>query len=233
MNQNQKVVMISGGNRGIGLATVNRLLANGWQVSIGCRNPKDSALPQGNNVAAFFYDASLPESEEFWLKETLSTFGKLDALVINAGIMILGSVLDVTQVDYEKTFEINLTSPWRLSRLAWSSLKASGHGKIVIMSSLSGKRVASAASGLYSMSKFAVTGLTHALRLAGVDDHIRVTAICPSYVATDMAQAISHVPMEKMTQPETIANIIDMVLNLPFEASVAEVPVHWNFEASY
>lgn len=233
MSQHQKVVMISGGNRGIGAATVSQLVSKGWRVSIGCRNPDDANTPTGDNVAAFFYDAGSAESEKIWLDNTVKTFGRVDALIINAGVMILGSVIDATESEYQKTFEVNVTSPWRLSKLVWPYLKASGHGKIIIMSSLSGKRVASAASGLYSMSKFAVTGLTHALRLAGVDDHIRVTAICPSYVATEMAQSITDLPMEKMTQPDTIATVIDMLLHLPFEASIAEVPIHWNAEASY
>lgn len=233
MYPESRVAMISGGNRGIGLAAARQLLAEGWCVSIGCRHIDGVDIPPGERVGIFHYNAEDPDSEKKWLTETINQFGQVDALIINAGIMIQGSVINATDEEYRKIFEVNVTAPWRLSKLVWPALKSSGNGKIVIMSSLSGKRVASSESGLYSMSKFAVTGLTHALRLAGVDDRIRVTAICPSYVATDMAKSITDLAPEKMTSPESIATLILTVLNLPFEASVAEIPVHWNYESMY
>ncbi|WP_244968388.1 SDR family NAD(P)-dependent oxidoreductase [Rosenbergiella australiborealis] len=233
MHSVPKVAMISGGNRGIGLATARQLLAEGWYVSIGCRQTEISDLSKGESVSVFYYNAQDPESEKQWFSDTISKFGRVDALIINAGIMTPGTVIDATDDEYQQIVEINVTSPWRLSKLVWPALKKSGNGKIVIMSSLSGKRVASAGSGLYSMSKFALTGLTHALRLTGAEERIRVTAICPSYVATDMAKSITDLSPEKMTQPESIATLILTVLKLPFEAGVAEIPVHWNVEPMY
>src|SRR5690606_41521504 len=82
-------------------------------------------------------------------------------------------------------------APRRLAKAAWEALAASGRGRVIILASLSGKRVKSAAAGSYSLSKFAAVALAHALRHAGFDKGIRATAVCPGFVATDMARALT------------------------------------------
>ena len=109
--------------------------------------------------------------------------------------------------------EINLLAPQRLAREAWPHLAACGRGRVVILSSLSGLRVASAASGSYAISKFAATGLAHSLRHAGWALGIRATAICPGFVATEMAAAATDTPLTEMTQPEDIARLVEMALS--------------------
>jgi NAD(P)-dependent dehydrogenase (short-subunit alcohol dehydrogenase family) len=98
------------------------------------------------------------------------------------------------------------------------------------MASLSGKRVKSAGAGLYALSKFAAVGLAHALRQCGKEVGVRSTAVCPSYIATDMAASLTGTPPAELTQPEDIARIVQLVLELPSTASIAEIPVHWTVE---
>jgi len=111
---------------------------------------------------------------------------------------------------------------------AWPSLRKSGNGRVIILGSLSGKRVASKGSALYSVSKFAAVGLAHALRYEGWDDGIRATAICPGLVATDMGEtaAAGMLPADKMTQPEELAKITMDVIALSNTTSVAELHIN-------
>ena len=107
-------------------------------------------------------------------------------------------------------------------------LRASGAGRIVNVASLSGKRVANANAG-YAMSKFAVVALTHALRRAGWAEGVRATALCPSFVETDMTRGADF-PREEMSKPEDLAAMVELLLRLPGSAVVAEVLVNCRLE---
>ncbi len=83
------------------------------------------------------------------------------------------------------------------------------------------------------MSKFAVVALGHALRQCGKESGVRSTIICPSFVATDMGNALAGRDSNELTQPEDIARIVHMVLELPVTASISEIPVHFSVEDCY
>jgi len=125
---------------------------------------------------------------------------------------------------------VNVKAPRRLAKAAWTPLCESGRGRVVILASLSGKRVKSATAGSYSLSKYAAVALAHAIRQAGFDRGVRATAICPGFVATDMAAALTDLPADQLTQPADLARIIAMLLSLPNEASVAEFAVNCQLE---
>ena len=161
-----RVAMISGASRGIGAAIATRLVSQGWSVSLGLRTP--SACPvSGPQVLACHFDALDAASEAAWVAATMRHFGRLDALVHNAGMHSGKTVLEASDEDFDTLFHVNVKSPMRLTRHAWPYLAANGAGKIVTIASLSGKRVKSAHSGLYGMSKFAAVGLALALRQCG------------------------------------------------------------------
>ena len=225
------VVMISGASRGIGAATADAMLEAGWAVSLGMRDPTASRF-RDESALNCRYDALDPQSEKDWIQRTVDRFGGIDGLVLNAGIMMKRTVLEATDEDFDMMFAVNVKSPMRLSQLAWPYLERKP-GRIVIMSSLSGKRVRSSGAGLYGMSKFALTALSQALRQCGKESGIRSTAICPSYVATDMARGLASASEAELTRPEDIAAVIRLVLSLPPSASIAEVPVNWTVEECY
>lgn len=234
MNSSAKrVAMISGASRGIGAAIAKNLLEHGWCVSLGCRTPQDVVIEQDMRQLVCQFDALDPESEDRWIAQTLEKFGRIDAIVHNAGAMLPVSVLDASDEDFDLTFGINVKSPMRLSRKVWPHLVACGAGRIVTLVSLSGKRVRAERSSLYAMSKFAALALAHGLRRAGDASGIRSTAICPGYVATDMGTALTSVEPEKMTQPEDLAHLVRTVLELPTTTSIAEIPVNWTVEDQY
>ena len=229
-----RVAMISGANRGIGLAIASRLQGEGWSLSLGVRSP--AKLPEalaGAGVLTVPFDATDSTSERHWVEATMERFGRVDALVANAGIMIPKSVIDIADEEIDALFEVNVKSPLRLARAAWPHLSASGRGRIVTIVSLSGKRVKTARSASYAISKFAALALTHGLRHAGFEAGIRATAICPGFVATDMAAGITDIDMRLATQPEEIARIVSLVLDLPNTASIAEIPMNWTLEESF
>lgn len=226
----RKVAMISGASRGIGAAIAERLVDAGWAVSLGMRDPAAHAGPAADErVLVAPFDALDRRSERAWVDATLARFGRLDGLVHNAGIAPRRTVLEATDDDFDLVFNVNVKSPMRLTQHAWPHLVAS-RGRVVTMASLSGKRVKSAGAGLYALSKFAAVGLAHALRQCGKEDGVRSTAICPSYVATDMAAGLTDTPAAELTQPGDIARIVHLVLELPPTASIAEIPVHWTVE---
>ncbi len=229
-----RTAMISGANRGIGLAIASRLLDEGWSLSLGVRSP--GKLPQalaGPGILAVPFDATDRASERRWVEATMERFGRIDALVANAGIMIPKTVIEIEDEEIDALFEVNVKSPLRLARAAWPHLAASGAGRIVTIVSLSGKRVKTARSASYAVSKFAALALTHGLRHAGFEAGIRATAICPGFVATDMAAGLTNIDMSRATQPEEIARIVSLVLDLPNTASIAEIPVNWTLEDSF
>ena len=126
-------------------------------------------------------------------------------------------------------WEINVKGPLRMTRLALPHLKACGSGRIINVASLSGKRILSTGVG-YAMSKFAVIALSHATRRIAWDDGVRVTALCPGLVATDMTRDWSDFPSEDMIDPADLAELAATALALPNNASVAELLVNCRYE---
>ena len=227
-----RVVMISGASRGIGAAVASHLAAGGWSLSLGVRTPAAMSLPPGGETTLVqAYDARDRESQKAWVAATVARFGRIDAVVANAGILIPKSVVEADDAEIDEIYDVNVMAPMRLVRAAWPWLIATGQGRVITMVSLSGKRVASARSGLYATSKFAALGLAHAIRQAGWEQGVRATAICPGFVATDMAAAAPGRP-DELTQPDDIGRIVAFALDLPNTASVAEIPINWALEAS-
>lgn len=224
-----RVALVSGANRGIGRAVAEALAASGWRLSLGVRDPGTLAAPGEALVQR--YDARDPAAPAAWVAATLARFGRIDAVVANAGIMIPTSVIEAEDGEFDDLLDVNVKAPRRLVKAAWEPLKAGGRGRVAIVASLSGLRVASAGSGLYATSKFAALGLTHAIRQAGWEHGIRATAICPGFVATDMAAPLTAGrDPAALTQPAEVGRIVAFALDLPNTAAIAEIPINWALE---
>ncbi len=216
-----RVVMVSGAARGIGKATAALLAEQGWQVSAGVRDPR--------RVPGFRYEAEEEGSAEAWVATTLDRFGRLDAVVNAAGINPMARLLDADESEHDRMWRINVKGPMRVVRAAWPHLVAAGEGRVVNLSSLSGKRVANENLG-YAMSKFAVVAMTQEIRRQGFAHGIRACAVCPGFVDTDMTAKAAW-PREQMSRPEDVAELIATVLRLPNTATVGEIRVNCRFEA--
>lgn len=228
-----RVALISGAGRGIGASTAAELYRQGWNLSLGMRMPVLPDWADAEHVHLQAYDADDASAEETWVEAAVARFGRIDAIVANAGIMIPKTVIEADDADIDAMLSVNVKAPRRLAKAAWSPLSAGGRGRVIILGSLSGKRVKSPGSGSYALSKFAAVALAHGIRHAGFDLGIRATAVCPGFVATDMALSISDRPAETMTDPGDLARIIAMLLDLPNEASVAEFTINCQLEESY
>lgn len=225
-----RVAMISGASRGIGAAIARQLGDNGWRLSLGVRNPARMTADAENLVHRF--DA-MDGTEGEWVAATVARFGRIDAVINNAGIIILKSVIEADDDELMTMFRVNVQSPLRLVRAAWPHLAASGRGRVVTVASLSGKRVKSAKSGLYALTKFAAVALGHGIRQSGWELGIRSTVLCPGFVATDMARGVTGIPAAAMTQPEDLARLVGLLLDLPNTASVAELAINGQLEDSF
>ncbi|ASW03405.1 SDR family NAD(P)-dependent oxidoreductase [Paraburkholderia aromaticivorans] len=223
----QKVAMISGASRGIGLAIATELSRRGYLLSLGVRDP--SALICRFDALVFPYEARDTNAGRRWVEATIERFGHIDVLVSNAGICKHISLEDGTDELLEETLDINVKAPFRLIQAALPHLRRAGGARVVQIASLSGKRVKNLNAG-YQMSKHAAIALTHAVRRAGWDDGLRATAICPGFVNTEMATGIADLDPEAMTQPEDIARLVANTIEMPNSASVAEILVNCRHE---
>lgn len=230
--QAQRVALISGASRGIGAAIAAEMLGAGWAVSLGGRDPRTLAERHGPESETRLYahfDAVDPASAEAWVAATVERFGRIDALVNNAGSGEFVRLMDDNDDVLDRLWAINVKAPLRLTRLCIPHLAQTGQGRIVNMASLSGKRVRNAFVG-YNMTKFAVMGLTHTTRHETWDMGIRCTAVCPSFVRTEMSSYTSKVTPDEMIQPETLARMIRNNIELPNTAAVAEILVNCRLE---
>lgn len=221
-----RIVMVSGASRGIGRAVVDRLLSSGFRVSAGLRDA--SRLAESDRLMTHRYDAEDAASPIAWVNATVARWGGVDAIVNAAGINPKVRVSDEGEDDLDDMWRVNVKGPLRLVRATLPHLAVCGHGRVVNLGSLAGKRVGSNVG--YAMTKFAVVALTHGIRREGRAAGIRATVICPGYVATDMTLNDDEIPRHEMSQPGDIARLVETALMLPNNASMSEMLVHCQFE---
>lgn len=231
-----RVVMISGASRGIGRALALRLAAEGYALSLGVRRPSEAAGALGldaERVLFHAFDAANPAQAGAWVEATVARFGRIDALINNAGIL-RRVTFEEGEEHLDAMFAVNVKAPYRLIRLALPHLKRCGHGRIVNIASTDGKRYRDASVSIgYAMTKHALVALSHAARFAGWDDGVRVTALCPGAVDTELIASIPGVsPAANRIAPETLGEIVSLLLRLPDEASVAELVVNTRLEST-
>ena len=229
----QRTVLLTGASRGIGRSIARRLLTDGHRLSLGLRDPE--AL-RGTDldvkgVMHCAYDANDPSSAETWVGSTMRQWGDIDTLIHCAGILHRTPLLfaDSEEQQLDELWAINVKGPWWLTRAAWPFLVSSGHGRIQVLVSMSGKRVKGRMAG-YPVSKFALMGLCQSMRNEGWDNGIRVTAICPSWVNTDMARAVTAVAPAAMTQPDDLASLSSNLLSLPNASVPFELAMNCSLE---
>lgn len=225
--------MISGANRGVGRAIAETLHARGYTISAGARDVAalEAALAPlgGARLLCARYEAGDRDSHTAWLAATLDRFGRLDALVNNAGTSNTFSIEDGDEADLDALWTINVKGPLFLTRACLPHLKAAGSGRIVNVASLSGKRVRNE-NIAYNMTKHALMALTHGTRRIGWEHGVRATALCPSFVATDLTAGVTKVAREEMIEPGDLAELAAMAIALPNTAAMAEMLVNCRLE---
>lgn len=217
-----KVAVITGGTRGIGLATVRKFLQNGAIVAVlGSRQETvDKALAtlkkenEDYQVVGYWPDlANYTEVEDAFAK-IKERFGSLDILVNNAGISARNKLYDYPTEEFEKIMDLNVKAVFNCSKAAAIHMKEQGGGVILNTSSM--VSIYGQPSGVgYPTSKYAVNGLTKSLARELGPDNIRVNAVAPGVTKTDMVAAlpdaviqplIATIPLRRVGEPEDIAN---------------------------
>ena len=228
--------MVSGASRGIGRSIAESLLEHGFKISLGVRNPEcfaDTRFTGHQDVLISHYDATDKDGAEQWVQKTIKYFGRIDGVVNNAGIFRSVSIEKGDEADLDAMWEVNVKGPWRLLRATFPWLKKSNHGRIINVVSLSGKRLRTVGTTWYAMSKFAARALHQGCRMAGWEHGIRATAICTSYVETDMASNIKADLPSGMTAPEDVANAVLFLLSQPDRAAINELSINCSLEPEH
>ena len=192
-----RTAIITGAGRGIGLAATRRFLAEGWHVALvdidrSLLDAAMAALARPGATLALVADIAEAAQVQPAIRHAAAHFGRLDALVNNAGIAVFKPILETTPEDWSRTLAVNLTGPFLATQAAAPIMAETGGGAVVNITSISGLR-ASTLRVAYGTSKAALAHLTkqQAVELAALG--IRVNAVAPGPVDTAMAQAV-HTP---------------------------------------
>lgn len=201
-----KVVLVTGAARGIGLATANRFLADGWRVALldidgGNLARTLAALDLPGRTLGLTADVAEESQVNAALDRLRSQFGRLDALVNNAGVAVFTAAHQTAVADWQRVLAVNLTGPFLVTRAATPLLTEQG-GAIVNITSISGLR-ASTLRVAYGTSKAGLAHLTKQLAVELASAGIRVNAVAPGPVDTAMAKAV-HSPEIRKDYHDTI-----------------------------
>lgn len=206
-----KAALVTGAARGIGLATAKRFLADGWNVALldideATLDRTHAALAGSSTSFAIHCDVAERTQVADAFATVARQFGRLDALVNNAGIAIFKPILDVTYEDWSRVLAVNLTGPFLCTQAAAPLMRDSGGGAIVNITSKSGLR-ASTLRAAYGTSNAGLAHLTQqqAIELAALG--IRVNAVAPGPVDTAMAKAV-HTPDIRAAYHEASHSIV-------------------------
>jgi NAD(P)-dependent dehydrogenase (short-subunit alcohol dehydrogenase family) len=197
MTKEAAVALVTGAARGIGLAITRRLLADGWRVALLDIDEANlartmAALGRPEDTLALQADVADPDAVTAALAAVERRFGRLDALVNNAGTAIFKPLADTTHADWSRVLAVNLTGPFLCAQAAVPLMRRSGGGSIVNITSISGFR-ASTLRVAYGTSKAGLAHLTKQQAAELAQHGIRVNAVAPGPVDTAMAKAV-HSP---------------------------------------
>jgi NAD(P)-dependent dehydrogenase (short-subunit alcohol dehydrogenase family) len=193
----QKVALVTGAARGIGLAVARRFLAEGWRVALldierQLLRGAVAGLASPEVTMALHCDVSDAAAVTTALTEVERRFGRLDALVNNAGIAVFAPLLETSDEDWKRVLEVNLTGPFFCTKAAVPLMREHGGGAVVNITSISAVR-ASTLRSAYGTSKAGLAHLTKQLAVELASLGIRVNGVAPGPVETAMAKAV-HTP---------------------------------------
>ncbi|WP_226665406.1 3-ketoacyl-ACP reductase [Metabacillus litoralis] len=216
-----KVALVTGAGKGIGRAIAIALAKEGVSVGMLARTERD-LIEVTKEIEAFgatsayaTADVSSIDEVNAAVEKITNSIGKTDILINNAGIGKFGKFLDLDPKEWKEIIDVNLMGVYYVTRAVLPQLIEKNGGDIINVSSTAGQKGAPVTSA-YSASKFGVLGLTESLALEVRKHNIRVTALTPSTVATELAykENLTDGNPEKVMQPEDLAEIMISQLKL-------------------
>ena len=224
MNSGERVVLVTGAAGGIGLACAEAFAGEGYRVMLV--DIKESvadaarALSEtsGSNAASIVADLGDSDQTRALVEETVSQFGQIDVVVNNAGIIVTGDILDLDEADFDKVIDVNLKAYFILGQSAARQMIRQGTpGSIINMSSVNAV-LAIPNQLAYTVSKGGVNQLTRAMAIALAPHNIRVNAIGPGSIQTDVLKAVmtdeekrrailARTPIGRIGEPGEVASV--------------------------
>ena len=236
----KQVTIVTGGAQGIGLAIAEAVLAHGGNVlvvDVDGDKAAEAVAPlaaEGANIVAVQCDVTSERDQARVVQECLDRFGRVDALINNAGVTRDGYISKLSEADFDLVLDVSLKGAWLGSRAVAPLLRKQGSGSIVNISSLSGK-VGNPGQTNYSAAKAGLVGLTKALAKELGPSGVRVNAVQPGLIRTAMTLVMkpeiyaakeAEVPMGRAGLPEEVAGaVVFLVSPLASYVNGAVIPV--------
>ena len=233
---NQKVILITGASSGIGEATAKVLAQAGHAVMLGARRIERlqtlaRAITDAGGTARFqSLDVSSRNDVQRFVSEALSTFGCIDVMINNAGVMPLSPMLALKLDEWERMIDVNIKGVLYGVAAVLPTMNEQGYGQIINVSSIGGLSVVPTAA-VYCATKYAVRAISDGLRQE--NDKLRVTCVYPGVVESELANTITDAAAAQAMQsyrqvalkPEAIANAIAHVISQPADVDTSEIVV--------
>jgi meso-butanediol dehydrogenase / (S,S)-butanediol dehydrogenase / diacetyl reductase len=219
------VALVTGAGAGIGRAVALELARRGADVGFLTRNAKRAAATReaveaiGRRAVAKVGDVGDPGFVEHSVEDIATALGGLDVVVANAGIEVVGTVVETSVEDWDRIVSTNLSGVFFTCKWTVPRLVARGGGAVVVMGS-DGALTGSQGYAAYITTKHALVGLTRCLALDHGPDGVRATIVCPSFVETDMMRRVlrdhpeqeafyrSRMPLGRFAQPSEVADVV-------------------------
>jgi 3-oxoacyl-[acyl-carrier protein] reductase len=222
MRFENKVAVVTGGNRGIGYQVVTKLASEGAKVVIIDLNPNngvplDEQCDPAHQIWSLKVDISAKSEVEEAFQKIHQKFGRIDILVNSAGINGTGKVIELTEAQWDRMMAVNVKGTLFCSQAVYNIMAGQKYGKIINMASITGKRAGVCAGVHYSVSKAAVIMLTWCLAQELAEYKVNVNAIAPAFTDTPLndvftkeqiQSVVDKIPLGRIGAPEDMANVI-------------------------
>jgi NAD(P)-dependent dehydrogenase (short-subunit alcohol dehydrogenase family) len=223
MADRERVAVVTGGAQGIGRRTAELLAERGYRIAVidlqAAPATVEAIRQRGGEARAFVGDVTDEGAVERFAEQVMTAWGRVDVLVNNAGISLIRAAEETSAAEYRRMLEVNLVGPFLLAKALGKRMLTAGSGSIVNVASIAGL-VAVADRAAYNASKHGLVGLTRTLAAEWGGRGVRVNAVCPGWVKTEMdaadqaggsytdADITQRVPMGRFATPDDVARAI-------------------------